>query len=269
VIPSFSIPQLKRALGDVGIGTGAIVVVHSSILHLGRLSDASTSDVAARIVDAVLDVIGDTGTIAVPASNWEYGDRGVPFDIRRSPAAADLGILSNNVLARSGVARSPNPTFSLALLGAQAEWVCSGGNAHAFGYDSAWDRLFQADAEIVLLGCPLERMSFVRYIEMRFGVPYLYNKLFTAPVLDDGRPTGQTVVSLLRYRAIPLRYNLGRLGDALRGQRLLREAPLGGGRVAVVRMGDCFTTATDCLKHDLHFLLAAPPQYIQDELPLR
>ena len=37
-------------------------------------------------------------------------------------------------------------------------------------------------------------ISFARYMEMRYGVPYLYNKLFTTAVLDGGEPIVTPIV---------------------------------------------------------------------------
>ena len=52
----------------------------------------------------------------------------------------------------------------------------------AFGADSAWDQLFKLNSDIVFLGCDLSVCTFIRYIEFRFGVPYLYNKHFNRDI---------------------------------------------------------------------------------------
>lgn len=267
-IPSYGIADLKSAFAALEIGAGRAMVVHSSLMHLGRLDGASPADIPARITDAMLEVIGGEGTVAVPASNWDYGAKGIPFDLQSTPAAKDLGVLSNHFLGREGVRRSANPTFSLALLGAKAEWLCGGGNIHPFGYDGAWDRLFQLNAEIVFLGASFDYLSFARYMESRFAVPYLYNKLFSTPVIDHGRPIAQPVTSLLRYRGVPVHYDLSRLERLLSEQGALRETNLGGGKMMAVRMDRCFALGMECLKRDIHFFLAERPAYVPDQLPV-
>jgi aminoglycoside N3'-acetyltransferase len=236
-------------------------------MHLGRAEAVSLSEYPARVTDLILDVVGIEGTLAVPASNWDYASKGAPFDLQATPAAKDLGVLARHVLTRRGVRRSLNPTFSLAIVGRHAESLCADANGHAFGYDSTWDRLFRLDANMLLLGCDLSELSFVRYIEMRFGVPYLYNKLFSTPVFDQGAPVRRPIISLLRYHELPIAYDLRRFKAVLRANGVLNEARVGESCVRAIRMHDCFQAGIDSLKGDVHFFLAAPPPYRSDRPP--
>ena len=266
-IASYSVAALRAALESAGVTKGGTVVVHSSLMHLGRLEGVPHSEYPARVADLFLELLGPEGTLAVPASNWDYGRQGVPFDLQSTPSAKDLGVLSRHLLERPEVVRSVNPTFSLAIVGARAEWLCAGGNGHAFGYDSAWDRLYQVDARMIFLGCDLNALSFTRYMEMRFGVPYLYNKLFAIPVLDRGQPIDTPIVSLLRYHHIPVEYDLKRFEQELRDRGVLTETPLGGAHIRSVPSRACLDVGMECLKRDIHFFLAKAPCYPPDGPP--
>jgi len=266
---SYTLDALREALRAVDVVSGATVVVHSSLMHLGRLDDVPVDRDPALIVDVMLELLGPDGTLAVPASNWEYGRHDVPFDLQSTPSAKDLGVVPRYVLKRPDVVRSLNPTFNLAMVGARAAWLSAGGNGHAFGFDSAWDRLYRVDATMVFLGCDLNAMSFSRYMEMRYGVPYLYNKLFAAPVVDRGTPVDVPIVSLLRYADVPVEHNLTRFEQTLRERGVLREVALGGGYVRSVRAHACFDVGMECLKQDIHFFLSAPPCYPPDRPPRR
>ncbi|HSJ10967.1 MAG TPA: AAC(3) family N-acetyltransferase [Longimicrobiales bacterium] len=267
-VPTWTLAELRDVLGALGVGPSATLLVHASLLHLGRLDGIARTDAADRIIDCILDVLGPDGTLVMPASNWDFGRLGSTFDLQATPPAADLGVLATALQRRTGSVRSANPTFSISALGSRAAWLCGGGNMHNMGFDSAWDRLYRLDAGMLFLGCDLGALSFARYMEMRFGVPYLYNKLFRTPVVDGGVALPQPVVSLLRYADLPVDYDFERFAAALRRRGVLREAPLGGGSARVITMHDCFDAGMDCLKEDVHYFLAGPPQYSPDHLPL-
>ena len=266
--PRYTIEQLHAALEYVGIAPGATVMLHSSLFHLGRLEGAGLRETPERIVGALRAYLGPEGTLAVPASNWDYGRKREPFDIRRSPVTKDLGVLSAAVAALPEAERSPNPIFSVAAVGARAGKICGGGTASAMGPDSAWDRLYRLNAENLFLGCNLTYLSFARYIEFVYGVPYLYNKLFETPVLDDGRPLDLTVVTPLRYHHCSGEHSMRRFEERLRARGALRETTLGGGPVKAVRMDVCLRLGVEALKEDVHFFLAETPPYRPDQLPL-
>ena len=88
------------------------------------------------------------------------------------------------MLQKMGSLRSNNPLFNVTALGNKAKFITNGRTTNAFGVDSAWDKLYNLDAEIILLGCDFSKatFTFTRYIEFRYGVPYLYNKLFNIPI---------------------------------------------------------------------------------------
>src|SRR5215208_6143327 len=182
----FLVADLADALASIAIRRGDAVIMHSSLMHLGRPLDCPLPAYPQRVVESVMNYLGNDGTLFVPAPNWDYGTKGVPFDIRSSPVERSMGVCSAYLITLPHVARSPNPIFSLASVGRHARDICRPDNGSAFGVNSAWDRLFSMNARMLMVGTGVYSLSFIRYIEFRVGVPYLYNKLFTTAVLDSG-----------------------------------------------------------------------------------
>lgn len=265
---TYSVKDIGSALAQTGIAVGDTVVMHSSLFHLGQLEGVPIKECPARVVQAICDHLGEEGTLAVPAPNWDYGQKRQPFDIRHTPVTKSLGVIGNHMIKLPDARRSPNPIFSIAAVGPQAGTICEGGVATAFGVDSAWDRMFSLNADMLFLGCDISVMTFVRYIEHRFGVPYLYNKLFDVPILDNGKPLDMAVVALLRYAHCPVQYDLSGLERLLREAGALREASLGGAKVHAVRMDKCFAIAVEALKKDIHFFLGGRPNYVAGQVPV-
>ncbi len=264
----FSFADIDTALAKVGIAEGDTVIMHSSLLHLGMLSDCEPKAMPGRIVDRLLAVLGSSGTLAALAPCYDYSNDGVPFDTRTSPVSTELGVISANLAARSDAERSSNPIFALAAVGAQADYICNGPNASAFGAESAWDRAVRAGAKILLLGSSFERLTLVRYIEQCAAVPYLYVKMFRTPVLRDGRALPHPVTALLRYAHLPLQYDLSRFEGLLRDAGLLRETALGGGRVCGFDAAGAVRAGIEALADNIHYFLAVAPAYDESAAPL-
>ncbi len=267
-VTSYTTDELVAALDFIGVAQGENIVMHSSLFHLGKLHGYEIKSYPSHIVSCIRAHLGENGTLAVPASNWDYGLKRQPFDVRRSSVTKELGVVGSYVAALPECQRSPNPIFSVAVLGANADYVCGGGVATAFGFDSAWDRLFRLNADMIFLGCKLNSMTFVRYIEHRFGVPYLYNKLFDVQILDDKRPIDAAVVANLRYAHCPAEYDLSAFGCSLIDAGALRQVSLGGGKIMAVRMNHCFDIGIEGLKKDIHFFLARRPSYVAGREPI-
>ena len=93
----------------------------------------------------------------------------------------------------------------------------------SFGLDSSWDRLYKLNTDMIFLGCNLSVCTFVRYIENRFGVTYLYNKYFSTPIKKNGKIISNYSSSLLRYRQIEIQYELKFFESHLLKKKLLRK----------------------------------------------
>src|SRR4051794_24725901 len=86
------VADLAQALDRIGVRRGDTVVMHSSLMHLGRPTDCSLAAYPRCIVSAVLAYLGSDGTLVVPAPNWDYGLKGIAFDIRTSPVERSMGV---------------------------------------------------------------------------------------------------------------------------------------------------------------------------------
>jgi Aminoglycoside 3-N-acetyltransferase/DnaB-like helicase N terminal domain/DnaB-like helicase C terminal domain len=107
--------QLDRAslvsdLRALGLRSGATVMVHAAFRAL-RVRDPET------VILALLDVLGDRGTLLMPALSWlqELPDI---HDTRATPSC--VGFLAASFRTRPGTRRSLHPTHSVSGVGARA-----------------------------------------------------------------------------------------------------------------------------------------------------
>ncbi|MEO3861494.1 AAC(3) family N-acetyltransferase [Acrocarpospora sp. B8E8] len=168
--------HLADDLRAMGLGTGQIVLVHSSLRAIGPLLDG-----ARTLSQALLRVLGVEGTIVVPtftsdnsdtsrayrartqgmdaAELARYSDGFPPFD-KNTSSAAECGQFAEQLRIRSDAFRSDHPQTSFAAVGASARWLMADHSLDDhLGWSSPLAKLYQAHAVILLLGVGYECCS--------------------------------------------------------------------------------------------------------------
>lgn len=270
-LSGYSCDDLQIALREVGIGEGDTVHMHSALFALGPLADAAANTIPEKVYEAIRDVIGTRGTLTVPAAFEDYARFGSPYDNRRSPVDRAQGVFSQYVAARADSIRTYCPMAGVAGVGPLAQDICHRWTGSAYGIGSAWERLLVHDARLCFLGVrPRDAFTFVMLIQFAFGVPYLYNKLYTVPVLEDGREVPLPIMCAVRYldSEYRIRENVARFEQRLEEVALARRAKVGRGRVVCYPSARAvFDEGIRMLSDDLYAFLEAPPSFVAGRIP--
>ena len=138
--------QLIGELERAGLSAGDHVLVHSSLRKVGPIDGG-----ADILLDALLEVVGSTGTLAIPTF---HGTRPCPqpfFDASSTPGKT--GILGERLRSRPGTRRSIHPSHSVGATGVRAaEFLDEHLLGEAVGIGSPFDRLAQAGGKVLLAG---------------------------------------------------------------------------------------------------------------------
>jgi aminoglycoside 3-N-acetyltransferase len=154
-------------LRDLGVKSGDVVLLHSSMKSLGFVVGGSQA-----VVQALLDVVGSDGTVVVPTHTSDNGEPAywqhppVPqawwpvireqapgFDPAISPSRS-MGVIAETVRTWPGALRSNHPVVSFAALGAQAADITAVHQLDdAFGDRSPLGATYRLDGLVLLLGC--------------------------------------------------------------------------------------------------------------------
>ncbi len=168
--------------GRLGLRPGQIVLCHSFLPSLGRPATSPEEDV----LGSLLDVLGPDGTLFAPAFTYSYF-RNEVYDVQTSPST--VGVLGDLVRAHPGAVRSRDPNFSNAGIGPLAGLFLARPTKRSFGPDTFYDRLVQADAQMLLVGVDFTALPLFMHIERMNGVPYRYEKTFTGITRDADEET--------------------------------------------------------------------------------
>ena len=168
--------QLKQFLQQVGVSEGALVMAHTSVSGL-RLTEgpdrrqacSTPVSLAKQIVDDLLELVGETGTLVMPTharyqSEDEYGlhadpNRLITYDPEKTPCG--VGLANELFWRRKGVQRSLHPYNMLAACGPLAAELLRD-NLNQFkplphGVYSGYYRFCQKNGLVVSIGVPLGR----------------------------------------------------------------------------------------------------------------
>lgn len=192
---------LADALRSLGLGAGDTVMVHAS---LSKVGDWIMGD-ARAVIDALVAVVGETGTIAMPAHTSDNSEPSewmsppVPeawwplIRAEMPPYHPDLsmtrkmGVLAETFRRYPGVRRSAHPQVSLSAWGKHSAWLTANHLlTDAIGETSPYARLLQLDASVLLIGVDHRNNTVLHVAEHRADWPTKTRKTFGAAITVNG-----------------------------------------------------------------------------------
>lgn len=206
-----TIEQIVADLRDLGVTTNDLLFVHSSLSAIGWVSGG-----AQAVVEALLEAVGSSGTLVMPAHTGQYTDPAErehppipedwveivretrpPFDPDRSPTQG-LGRIPETFRTYPGVIRSDHPLYSVAARGPAADRI-AGSHPYDFGLGPAspMGRIYDLGGRVLLLGTSHETNTSLHLAEHLADVD-TGERTRRAPIKKQGERTE------IEYRDIEL-----------------------------------------------------------------
>jgi aminoglycoside 3-N-acetyltransferase len=181
----YTVQSLGSELRALGLTSGDTVLTHSSARSLGFVAGGTQA-----VVQALLDVLGPSGTLVVPTHTPDNTDPAdwcnppVPeswwpairaqapgFDKSRTPSRW-MGVIAETVRTWPGALRSDHPQVSFAALGRHAASVTGGHQmSNALGESSPLGAIYRLDGKVLLLGCGHDSNTSLHLAEWRQKSP--------------------------------------------------------------------------------------------------
>lgn len=177
--------DIKFALKNLGIVSGDIVLIHSSMKSMGHVEGGPET-----VIQAVLETVGNDGTLCMPTMvQRDFGNAYKNWDINKSPS--DVGYLTEYFRTREGSLRSDQATHAVSAIGKMAEFITSEHTAYgprlgefgdyAFSKSSPWQRLYELNAKMLFIGVLMKKGT-IRHLAEHIIVERLIEKFpETAP----------------------------------------------------------------------------------------
>ncbi|MEI7025092.1 AAC(3) family N-acetyltransferase [Paenibacillus sp. y28] len=233
--------SLMQQMKDMEIDPNGTLLIHSSMKSLGDVEGGA---------DTVLDVWMDymqNGLLVLPTHTWSYIHADNPkFYVGDSPSC--VGILPELFRKRPGVIRSWHPTHSVAARGRDAVTFTSGDERFdtPCARGSAWGKLLDRTATILLVGVDLRRNTFIHGIEEWIDIPGRMTDGHQAlvTVLGDGT---EIPVPSRRHCGLSWSQHFWKVEHVLEARGALRKSALGDAVVRICRADLTHRILTDML----------------------
>lgn len=177
--------DLIKQLGGCVVSSGQTLIVHTSLRSLGYVVGG-----AETLIRALLTLIGEQGTLMMPAQTWKNLDplTGVHWDAEEAwwpiireewPAydkevtpAIGMGVVAEMLRTWPGARRSDHPARSFAAVGKHAEYLTGNHDlSEIFGPGSPLDKLYKLDGYILLIGVGHDKNTSLHLAETRADFP--------------------------------------------------------------------------------------------------
>jgi aminoglycoside 3-N-acetyltransferase len=202
VIQETSVPSTRQSIAQdlrhLGLKTGMVVIVHSSLRSIGWVSGGPVT-----VVQALMDVVTATGTIVMPTQTGNYSDPAnwhhppVPqawwntiyeampaFQPEITPSYL-MGAVVETFRTHPEVLRSNHPQVSFAAWGKYAPTILA---HHALEYglgeQSPLARMYDLEGWALLLGVDYDRHTSFHLAEYR--CPGAQKVTLGAPIIENG-----------------------------------------------------------------------------------
>jgi aminoglycoside 3-N-acetyltransferase len=184
---SYSQADLEEDLRTAGLKEGDLVLVHSSLSRIGHLADGPKT-----FVDALINVIGERGTLAMPTSpnnvfQLNYIRNTPLFDVLNSPSKT--GAITEYFRKLPDVMRSVHPTEPVSAIGPKADYLTKDhfGELTPYSEKSPFYRVSEQGGKILYVGVTLSMAGTnLHTLEdaVDFKYPVYYAEDFAIDVVD-------------------------------------------------------------------------------------
>lgn len=262
---------LINSFREAGLKEGDTVMVHSDITGFGLVENFTPLKQVETFYEAFMEVLGEEGTLCVPAYFYEYARYGIPYDVKKSPVSKELGIFPSFIHSLENSKRSYNPIVAVSAIGKNADEICSLSNIHSTGVGSVWDKLYRMNAKLMQIGNSNKfTVTFTVYIEYMAGVPYFYTKVYDIPILYNDKVILEKCFACVRYLDYDIAWNTEKffsLVPEMVRKNVLNHIQYNNGDIYLMEAQSLFEFYKDKIFKDRYFMLKNAPKFIPGAIP--
>ncbi len=247
-----AVSQADICLGlkDIGVVRGDALLVHSSLRSFGYVQGGADA-----VIDALLEAVGDQGTVLVPTLTFSIL-KVVPYRFSAKHTRSTTGRITEVFRQRPQARRSLHPVSSAAAIGPHAAYLTAAHLDTPCGPGSPYYRLFELGGKVVFFGATLGSNSLFHCAEEIVSPSYLgYATIESANVADlRGR---QTTFTARRYDCFDrgVIRHLGNMEPVFTAHGILRQAKIGESKTLIMDAKDDVGVSCEVLRMDPDYIL--------------
>lgn len=249
--------QALEGFRQCGINPGDSILVHSALRPFGSIEGGK-----ATIAKALLDAVGEQGTLIAPAFTFKHELEENPIiDPINDPS--EMGAISESIRNFDGSTRSSAYRHSLSAVGLHSKAVTDvDPSLSVFDMRSSFGRMLALDVKIVMAGLGYDSCTSIHFAEYILQVPYRHTLQRKVRL----RKSDGTLYNMLMtdYQPKPSdsdiheekTYDFNRIGKMLEDQGLVTVGSVGNAIIRTFRMRDLVYTILNNYPLDNELLFA-------------
>ena len=245
--------SIDKAFTSVGVKSDDIVMVHADAGVAGQYRELSANKRLDYLINQIKAYFRPKGTVLVPSFSYSF-TKNENFHVDSTPS--DVGLFSERFRQGKDVKRSSHPIFSVCAWGKSADDFLVGTKFDCFGPSTFFEMLFKRNVKLVALGCSINSITFVHYVEQKSCVSYRYFKSFGGKVIIGGQILDVNTRYFVRNRKLNTDCNLILLSKLATKRKMLSTGSAGRFPIAAIGAVDFFDVATELLDKNEYSLIS-------------
>ena len=232
--------EIVNALHSVDLTKGHTVMVHTALSKMGYVCGG-----AQTVIEALIEVVGEDGTIMMPTQSWKNLDPEdgvhwtVPEEywqiIRDNWPAYDKRITPTNTMGAvaeafrqwPGTLRSDHPARSVAAWGKHAEYL----------------KLYELDGEVLLIGVGYDKNTSLHLADVRADYPGKHNSIEHSAIMESDKRVWKEYETLFVDGE-----DFDRIGEAFEQSNAVNKAMIGNAELRLMNQKRLVDFAVDWIQ---------------------
>ncbi len=239
--------DIVKAFRNVGLKKDDVVMVHTSLKSMGYVCGG-----AQTVIEALIEVVGENGTIMMPTQSWKNLDptTGVHWEIDESQwqiirdnwPAYDKNITPTNTMGAvaemfrqwDGSVRSDHPARSVCAWGKYADYLTKNHDlSNIFGDGSPLSRLYDLNGKVLLIGVGYDKNTSIHLADARAQYPGKHDCIEHSAIMEDGKRVWKSYSTLFVDGE-----DFEDIGEAFEKEHAIREAMIGNAVIKLMSQRD-------------------------------
>ena len=214
----------------LGLQSGDVVLVHSSFSSFNKEIKSPR-----EIIDALLETVGEKGTLLFPTFNFDFSTFGKDFDIQNTPS--HMGIITKFALEYYESVRTSDPVYSFAILGFMKDEFKNLVYTNSYGSNSVFAKIKELNGKIMCIGVDdyNKWMTFFHHVEEMKKVSYRYLKKFSGNIIDENQIKKRIEIFLyVRKLEEDVKTELNLMGEILEKENIIKIGNIGKSKIRLM-----------------------------------
>ena len=244
--------DLEESFRCAGVFSTDTVMIHGDAGVAAQFRSIEPNFRLGHLISQIVKFFSKGGTVVVPTFSYSF-TKGEVFNRADTPSA--VGQFSEAFRNYPGVYRSRHPIFSVASIGKYAQAFENSRIDDCFGEGTAIELLNRFNGKIICMGCDFSRITFVHYVEQKYGVQYRYFKNFNGFLVEGNTKVPLTTTYYVRDINLDTGTNLTRMKNASLESGFLNISKVGRFPMTAICATDFLSLANILLKEDKYALI--------------